>query len=235
VAPQRPLLATKLYRPATRPGRVSRPELVERLSQGLLGPLTLVSAPAGFGKTTLASEWIPASPHFVGWVSLDEADNDPALFWRYVIAALRSLHADIGQAAEALLQAPQSPTPVLVATLVLNELDRLGTPFVLVLDDYHVITAPAVHEGLAYFVERLPADGHVLILTRSDPVLPLGRLRASGRLSEIRAADLRFSSDEARAGAPNAGAQFGAHGADRPEHPHGRLGGRLADGGHHPA
>jgi LuxR family transcriptional regulator, maltose regulon positive regulatory protein len=165
----------------------------------------LVSAPAGFGKTTLLSEWLAAGPaalageRLAAWLSLDRADNDPASFWAYVIAALRTVASGVGESALALLDAPQ-PAPIeTVLTMLLNDLGAVAAEIVLVLDDYHVIDAQEVQDGMAFLLDHLPPQLHVVIAGRADPALPLARLRARGELAEIRAAELRFTRDEAAA------------------------------------
>jgi LuxR family maltose regulon positive regulatory protein len=165
--------------------------------------LTLVSAPAGFGKTTLLTEWLaagpaaPANERLVAWLSLDRADNDPASFWTYVIAALRTVASEVGESALALLQAPQPPPIETVLTALLNDLSAAAGEIVLVLDDYHVIDARDVQDGMAFLLDHLPPGLHVVIASRADPGLPLARWRARGELVEIRAAELRFTPDEA--------------------------------------
>jgi LuxR family maltose regulon positive regulatory protein len=162
--------------------------------------LTLVSAPAGFGKTTLLTDWLAAAPGDgrSAWLSLDHSDNDPALFWAYFIAALRTVAPGIGEGALALLPSGESPTEAFVVTL-LNDIAALRDDVVLVLDDYHVIEAAPVRDGMAYLVEHLPPQFRLVIASRADPALPLARLRARRELVEIRAADLRFTLDEAAA------------------------------------
>jgi LuxR family transcriptional regulator, maltose regulon positive regulatory protein len=217
------LLDMKVYVPKSRRGLVPRPRLSERLDRGIASKLTLVSAPAGFGKTTLLTEWLArgaaapggkqlaAAPggeemaegalgeRLVAWLSLDRADNDPASFWTYVIAALRTAAAGIGESALSLLQA-SAPAPIeTVLTVLLNELGAIAADIVLVLDDYHVIEAREVQDGMAFLLDHLPAGLHVVIASRADPVLPLARLRARGELVETRAAELRFTPDEAAA------------------------------------
>ena len=199
------LLETKFYVPRPRRGLVPRPRLSERLDHGIASKLTLVSAPAGFGKTTLLTEWLAASPAAPGnerlaaWLSLDRADNDPASFWAYVIAALRTVAPAIGESALALLHAPQPPPIETVLTVLLNDLGAIAADVVLVLDDYHVIDAPEVQDGMTFLLDHLPPGLHVVIASRADPALPLARLRARGELAEIRAAELRFTPDEAAA------------------------------------
>jgi LuxR family transcriptional regulator, maltose regulon positive regulatory protein len=194
-----PLLETKLHVPRGRRALVARPRLNERLSRGAESELTLVSAPAGFGKTTLLTEWLAAAPadgRSAAWLSLDRPDNDPARFWTYLIAALQNAAPGIGAGALLQLQSPQAPNEAVLATL-LNDLGAVSNDVVLVLDDYHVIDARDVQEGMAFLLEHLPRQIHLVIASRADPALPLPRLRARGELVEIRAADLRFTPDEA--------------------------------------
>jgi len=236
---QQSLLATKLYVPPVRPDLVSRPRLIERLNAGLPvrgglsnkrvafpRALTLISAPAGFGKTTLVSEWVHSvvahrdAPHEapqIAWLSLDERDNDPARFLAYLIAALRTLALGkaegieprrelaakqapiglIGKGVLSALQSPQPPHPQAVLTPLINEIAAYPGSIILVLDDHHAIQASAVDKALAFLLERQPPQMHLVIATREDPHLPLARLRAQGQLTELRAADLRFTSSEA--------------------------------------
>jgi LuxR family maltose regulon positive regulatory protein len=195
------LLETKLHLPRRRRGLVARPRLSERLSRGAESVLTLVSAPAGFGKTTLLAEWLAAAPadgRSVAWLSLDERDNDPALFWTYLVAALKTAVPGVGANTLSLLQSPKPPGEAGLVIL-LNDLDAISNDVVLVLDDYHVIDAREVQDGMAFLLEHLPPQIHVVIGSRADPVLPLARLRGRGELVEIRAADLRFTPGEAAA------------------------------------
>src|SRR5690348_268825 len=199
-----PLLETKLYVPRPRRGLVSRPRLSQRLDRGTTAKLMLISAPAGFGKTTLLTEWLaglagPADERLAAWLSLDRADNDPASFWTYVIAALQTVAPGVGESALTLLQAPQPPPLETVLTALLNELGAGPDEIVLVLDDYHVIDARDVQDTMAFLLDHLPPRLHVVIAGRTDPALPLARLRARGELVEIRAAELRFTADEAAA------------------------------------
>ena len=196
-----PLLATKLHVPRRQRSLVARPRLSERLSRGAESALTLVSAPAGFGKTTLLAQWLAAAPadgRSVAWLSLDQRDNDPELFWTYLVGALKTAAQGAGAGALSLLQPPQPPAEAGLATL-LNDLDAVSDDVVLVLDDYHVIEARGVQDGMAFLLEHLPPQIHLVIASRADPALPLARLRGRGELVEIRAADLRFTPDEAAA------------------------------------
>ncbi len=195
------LLKTKLYIPPIRPEYVPRPHLVEQLNRGLYRKLTLISAPAGFGKTTLLSEWVRCLKRPVAWLSFDSSDSDVSCFWRYVVAALQTVSSDIGEAAQATLDGLQSQqllSDALVTELV-NDITALSISFVLVLDDYHTIGDLAVHESVAFLLEHQPPQMHLVVSTREDPPLPLSRLRARGQMTELRASDLRFSQAETTA------------------------------------
>ncbi|MEZ4517135.1 MAG: hypothetical protein R3C44_09965 [Chloroflexota bacterium] len=193
------LLRTKLYVPTLRPNVVERPPLVERLSRGLaLGRrLTLISAPAGFGKSTLVAEWMAACQRSVAWLSLDEGDSDPTRFLTYLLAALQTVDPPIGDGLLAALQPPQPVLSEATLTPLLNQIAGVPEPFVLVLDDYHLVGAPAADEALTFLLDYLPPQMHMVIATREDPNLPLARYRARGQMTELRAADLRFTPDEA--------------------------------------
>ena len=196
-----PLLETKLHIPRRRPGLVARPRLIDRLSRGAESALTLVSAPAGFGKTSLLADWLAAAgvdERCTAWLSLDQRDNDPALFWTYLVAALKTAVPGIGGSALSLLESPQPPMDVIRATLI-NDLGATSSDVVVVLDDYHVLQARDVLDGMAFLVEHLPPQIHLVIASRADPALPLARLRGRGELIEIRVADLRFTPEEAAA------------------------------------
>jgi LuxR family maltose regulon positive regulatory protein len=191
-----PILATKLYVPPPRPEAVPRPRLIERLNDGLRCRLTLVCAPAGFGKTTLLGEWVATLPRPAAWLSLDEGDNDPTRFLSYLVAALRTIAPNMGEGVLGALRSPQPPTET-VLTALLNEMAAVAEDSVLVLDDYHVIDATAVDDALTFLLEHLPPRMHLVIATREDPPLPIARLRARGQMGELRAADLRFTPTEA--------------------------------------
>jgi LuxR family transcriptional regulator, maltose regulon positive regulatory protein len=200
-----PILATKLYIPLPRLKAVSRPRLLERLNVGLHRKLTIISAAAGFGKTTLASEWVASCGQPVAWLSLDEGDNDPSRFLTYLVAALQTLAlskvegivANIGSGVLVALQSPQPPSTESLLTALLNEIATIPDHFILVLDDYHLIDAKPIDEALTFLLEHLPPQMHLVIATREDPSLPLPRYRARGQLTELRAADLRFTPAEA--------------------------------------
>ncbi|MFC2023777.1 LuxR C-terminal-related transcriptional regulator [Chloroflexota bacterium] len=192
-----PVLTTKLYIPQVRPELVPRPRLIERLNERMSRKLTLVSAPAGFGKTTLLAEWVAGCERPVAWVSLDKDDNDPARFWAHLIAALQTIHAGVGDAALAPLQSPRPPSIETLLTGLINELTQVPKPFALVLDDLQVIAAPQVHEALTFLLDHLPPQMHLALSTRADPPWPLARRRARREMTEIRIDELRFTSGEA--------------------------------------
>lgn len=195
-----PLLRTKLSIPRARSDLVRRPRLIDMLSAGLAGPLTLVSAPAGYGKTTLISDWLssPAGKGYpLAWLSIDQDDNEISLFLAYLIAAFQRVIPDFGEVTQASIYAPQPPpTNVVLANLV-NELSELRKPSALVLDDYHLISARAIHDAISYILDHIPDQVHLVILSRVDPPLPLARLRARSQLTELRANELRFTLQEA--------------------------------------
>ena len=191
------LLSTKLFTPPVRKNLVPRPCLIERMNEGLEGKLTLISAPAGFGKTTLVSEWIASCGRPVAWLSLDGGDNDLNRFLTYFIAALQTIATDIGAGVLPILQSPQPPSSESILTVLLNEIVTIPDSFLLVLDDFHVIDAKTVENALVFLIERLPPQMHLVIATREDPSLPLARYRATGQLIELRTADLRFTPSEA--------------------------------------
>jgi LuxR family transcriptional regulator, maltose regulon positive regulatory protein len=176
---------------------VIRPRLLERLNGSLHRKLTLISAPAGFGKTTLLSAWVAGCDRQVAWLSLDDQDSDPARFLTYLVAALRTIAPNIGEGVLGVLQTPQPPPSESILTALLNEITTILDPFVLVLDDYHVLDAKPIDNALTFLLEHLPPQMHLVIATREDPQLPLARLRARDKLTELRVNDLRFTPSEA--------------------------------------
>jgi LuxR family maltose regulon positive regulatory protein len=170
---------------------------MEQLNEGMHSRLILISAPAGFGKTTLAGEWAAGSGRPVAWLSLDERDSDPSSFLTYLVAALRTIAPDMGEGVLSILQSPQPPSVESILAALLNEISLVPDDFALVLDDYHAVDSKQVDEALAFMLEHLPPRVHLVIVTREDPRLPLARLRARGQLTELRAADLRFTPAEA--------------------------------------
>ena len=207
------LLQTKFFKPVPRPALITRQYLIERLNEGLghgaggfAARLTLVSAPAGFGKTTLVSAWLAQlaflHPDFsaenCAWLSLDENDNDAVRFLMYLAVALQTITPHIGHTAVRALKSPEPPAAEAVLTQLINDVSQNGLPIILVLDDYHVIRAPSVHQALTYLLEHLSPLLHLMIITRSDPPLPLSRWRARSHLVELRTDELRFSIDEVR-------------------------------------
>jgi len=191
------LLTTKLYIPQPSVDLVPRPRLYERLDEGLTRRLTLVSASAGFGKSTLVASWLSEKGRPAAWLSLDQGDNDPVRFWTYLIAAIQTIHQKIGMEARQIVSAPQlrSIEPVVVS--LINDISQLPDGLIVVLDDYHLIEADQVHTGLSYLLEHQPPNLHIILGTRVDPSISLARLRAHNQLIEIRAEDLQFSTEEA--------------------------------------
>jgi LuxR family maltose regulon positive regulatory protein len=193
------LVQTKLYIPKLRRSLVARPRLSGRLRRGAESRLLLISAPAGFGKTTLLAEWLAATPErSVAWLSLEESDRQPASYWTYVITALQTVAPALGGSALEHLQSGQPPIETVLTTVV-NELSAVPDDLYLVLDDYHLVDGPDLQVGMTFLLEHLPPQAHLVISTREDPALPLARLRARGELVEVRAVDLRFTPDEAAA------------------------------------
>jgi LuxR family maltose regulon positive regulatory protein len=192
-----PLLTTKLYVPRVTPQLVPRARLIEQLDAGLHRKLTLISAPAGFGKTTLVAEWVQHTDRPLAWLSLDEGDNDPIRFFTYLLAALQRTDPDIGQTARAMLQAPRLPPPEPLLTSLINDIAETPQPFILVLDDYHSINAQSIHDALAFLLEHLPPRMHLVVATRADPPVPTARLHGRGQVTDLRQSDLRFTLDEA--------------------------------------
>ncbi len=194
------VLDTKIRPPRRRAGWITRPRLTERLRAESLPALTVVSAPPGFGKTTMLADWLaePAADGRTAWLSLDARDSDPTVFWTYLVSAVRTAHPAAGADALSILQSPR-PAMEAVMSSVINGLTQIATDLVLVLDDYHVITNPDIHDQLGFLLEHRPDRLHLVIAARADPPLHLARLRARGDLVEIRATDLRFTADEAAA------------------------------------
>jgi LuxR family transcriptional regulator, maltose regulon positive regulatory protein len=192
------LLRTKLRPPVPRAGLIPRASLQALLQAGPQGKFCLISAPAGFGKTTLLAQWCAATgAGRVAWVSLDEGDNDPTRFWVYVVEALRTVEPSVGTAALAALQRTGADLYRAVLPSLHSELSAIGSPLVLVLDDYHLVTNAACHQVLGVFLDHLPAGVHLVLSTRADPPLPLARMRARGELAEFRVTDLQFTDEEA--------------------------------------
>ena len=195
------LLATKLHVPRPQPGFVPRPRLVEALGEGLARGRVLVCAPAGFGKTALLADWARGGGRPVAWLGLDGGDNDPARFWRYAVAALDRARPGLAERLGPLLGPPPPRSFEGLVTGLINELAVQPGPdeVLLVLDDYHLIDSGPVHESVAFLLENLPPGLHLVVSSRADPPLPLPRLRARGQLAELRAAELRFTTEEAAA------------------------------------
>src|ERR1044072_2394119 len=192
-------LTTKLYLQPARQTLVDRPVLLEQLREGLRGKLTLVSAPAGFGKTSLGAAWRKDCETPLAWGSLDEKAREPLSFLDYLIGALQMVDEELGNESAELLHRSATPPVKVVLTSLLNEINAYDKEFVMAFDDYHVIHDHGIHDALSYLIERLAPHAHALIATRSDPPFPLGRMRARGDLKELRASDLRFDNTEAAA------------------------------------
>src|SRR5215217_6902607 len=194
------MLATKLYLPRPQQGFVARPRLVDRLEEALARGLVLVCAPAGFGKTILLADWARAGRRPVAWLSLDAGDNDPARFWRHVVAALDRTRPGLADRLVPLLGPPAPASFEGLVTALINQLaDQPDGEALLVLDDYHLIEAPPIHASVGFLLEHRPPGLHLVLTSRADPPLALARLRARGQLAELRAGDLRFTAEEAAA------------------------------------
>jgi len=191
------ILLTKLQRPHVAPDIFPRARLLDQLNEGRHRPLTLISAPAGYGKSTLASRWVATCASPSGWVSLDESDSDLRMFPRYVLAAIKSASSKLEFRTEALLEASQLPSALVLAHQLLNDLHQITKPFILVLDDFHRIHETSVHDLVTEVLAYPPQAMHLVLLTRRDPPLPIARLRGRGQVTEIRSADLRFTPNEA--------------------------------------
>lgn len=193
-----PLIATKFHIPPARTDFIARPRLRAMLETGSRGALTLVSAPPGFGKSTLVADWIHSRVEsHPAWLSLDESDDQPASFWRYFVAALQGLRTGLGATAQTMLNAPQPPELETILATLINELAALDEPLMLVIDDYHLVQSPDIRNSLNFLLDHQPVNFHLMLLTREDPALNLARRRARRQMTEIRAADLRFDNDEA--------------------------------------
>ena len=190
------MLLTKLHIPPAGNNVVHRSELFEKLNSGLSRKLILVSAPAGYGKTTLVSDWISQNKIPAAWLSLDNGDNDPAVFLSYVISGIQSIHKEFGQSALRLLNSPNSPSVESIASLLINEILNINQNFLLVLDDFHLIKSNEVLKLVTYLLEHIPGNIHIVILTRSDPALSVSRLRSQHQLVELRSSDLSFSAND---------------------------------------
>ncbi|MEA3440448.1 MAG: tetratricopeptide repeat protein [Chloroflexota bacterium] len=192
------LLATKFYVPPVRPDLVPRTRLIDYLDDGLRldHRLTLISAPAGFGKTTLVSQWLAGSEHKFAWLTLDESDNDPLLFLGYFAAALQMVDPEIGKGLVSVLQSSQPPSIDAVMMGLVNEIASSSETFVLVIDDYHLIKTAVIHDAMAFLLDHMPERMYAVLITRVDPPLPIAKFRARGQLSELHRSDLRFTSEE---------------------------------------
>lgn len=192
-----PILQIKLFVPATRTNLVQRPRLLALLDEGAKYSLTLVSAPAGFGKSTLLAEWTKQASTPVAWLSLDSGDNDPVRFLAYFIAAIEHIYSGVGSSAQKMLRASQQLPVQTVLVALISAIEALSEPFVLVLDDYQFISTQQIHAGVAYLLDHLPSNLHLIVSSRSDPPLQLSRLRGRDQLYELRSNELRFTPDEA--------------------------------------
>ncbi len=190
------ILATKLFAPPLRPGWILRQRLTEQLNAGNQCKLTLVSAPAGYGKTTLISSWLQETNIPSAWLSLDEGDNDPIRFFQYFITSLQKLIPDIGMDLPGMLRAVQPPSFDTLINLLINETTRQTAPFIIVLDDFHVISSQPILDMVMFLLEHMPPHMHLVLLSRVDPPFPLSRLRVRNQLVDIRADQLRFTRDE---------------------------------------
>jgi len=192
------LLLTKLYVPPPSPRVVIRPRLIARLNDGLArgSKLTLISAPVGYGKSTLVSSWLATTDCPVAWLSLDPDDNDPRRFWTYFVAAIQTIYPKLGQATRALLQSAQMPLIEGLLSSLINQITTLPSKFILVLDDFHLLEDTSIHQGIDFLLDHLPPQKHLVIISREDPPLPLPQLRAKGQMVELRVNDLRFSIEE---------------------------------------
>ena len=190
------MLLTKLHIPSSGNNIVHRSELFEKLNSGLSRKLILVSAPAGFGKTTILSDWINQHKIPTAWFSLDNGDNDPTDFLNYIISGIQSIHKEFGKGRFILLNSPNKPSNESIAGLLINEILNIKQNFLLVLDDFHLITSNDILKLVTYLLEHIPGNIHIVILTRSDPALSVSRLRSQHQLVELRSSDLSFSAND---------------------------------------
>lgn len=196
------LVQTKLFIPPVRPTLIPRLRMIQKLNAGIGGKLTLICAPAGFGKTTLISDWLQQTDLPVAWLSLDPGDNDPTRFFQYVLAALQTIDPTLGQSVQEMLQSPQPPSlesllPILINDIAARDITTRSSRLALVLDDYHVIETQSIHDAFTFLLDHLPPQMHIFVPSRADPPLPLSRLRARGHMTEVRAEELRFTTLEA--------------------------------------
>ena len=198
-----PLIKSKLSAPQVRAGLVARPQLLRQMQEATLNPFTLVCAPAGYGKTVLLTNWIaglkqaPGPDHpVIGWLSLDSGDNEPIRFFSYLVAAIETAGAGISTDTRTMLQSNMAPPLQTILSVLINDLESLAIPTFIVLDDYQSITNRSIHESMAFLLDHLPSNVHLVMATRSDPPIPLARLRALRQMVEFRAVDLRFSYGE---------------------------------------
>ena len=192
-----PILATKLFIPTPQSNGVVRPRLLAHLNEALHCKLTLISAPAGFGKSTLVSQWVSGCGRPIAWLSLDKGDSNPIQFLAYLVAAIQSVAPEIGVSVMGAIQSPQPSPTETILTALLNELIRVPFEFIIVLDDYHTLDSPLIDRDLTFLLDYLPPQMHLVVATREDPDLPLARYRARGQLRELRVAELRFTVSEA--------------------------------------
>jgi LuxR family maltose regulon positive regulatory protein len=190
------MLLTKLHIPPARNNIVHRSVLHEKLNIGMSRKLILISAPAGFGKTTVVSDWIDQTKIPAAWFSLDNGDNDPVDFLSYIISGIQSIHKEFGQAALKLLNSPNKPSVESIASLLINEILNINQNFLLVLDDFHLIKSKEVINLISYLLDHIPGNIHLVILTRSDPALSLSKLRSQHQLVDLRSSDLSFSAND---------------------------------------
>jgi LuxR family maltose regulon positive regulatory protein len=191
-----PLLQTKLFIPQSRPGLVQRPRIIDKLNEGLQRGLTLISAPAGFGKSTILTEWVGAIGHQVTWLSIDDGDNDLKRFFVYFILAIQKINPSLGEDVLPVLQAADNPQTEHLLTILINDIAATDEEITLVLDDYHLIENQDIHNGLKFLIDHIPPNLHLVIASRVDPPIPLTRLRARDQITEIRSRDLRFNQTE---------------------------------------